>query len=140
MVDGNIICRQENNWIGFSFVDKNDEGWMIGVVGNHLLLKMNWSDHVQRNINALAPRPDVIYFQTKQDDELSYMRMKILLNSINKGSVIRSIDQILPPSTIHYHSLNSYFTQYSTIKIFRVSILSSCEFWSMKQLKWLQTI
>ena len=31
-------CRQENNWQGFSFVDTNFEGYMIGMVCNHWLM------------------------------------------------------------------------------------------------------
>ena len=81
------------------------------MVGNHLLEKMNLSYLMVNNSNDLSPRPAVSYFQTKRDDEVGYMGMKLLLKSINKGSEICSIDQILSPSTIHDHSLSSYFTQ-----------------------------
>ena len=84
---------------------------MIGMVGNHLLEMVNWLDHANKNINALAPRPAVSYFQKKRDDEVVYTGMEIILNSINKDSSILTIDQILSPSTIRGHFLNSYFTQ-----------------------------
>ena len=38
----NITCRQENSSIGYSFVGTHFEGWMLGMVCNHLLDKMNW--------------------------------------------------------------------------------------------------
>ena len=85
---------------------------MIGMVGNHLLANMNWSDHVQKNSNAPAPRSAVIYFQKKCDDELGlYENEPYPQIRINKGSAIRPIGQILLPSTINYHLLISYFTQ-----------------------------
>ena len=69
-LDGNITCSQENNWIGsFFLVDTNVEGWIIGMVCNHSLEKMNWSCLVMNNTNALAPRTAVSYFETKRDNE-----------------------------------------------------------------------
>ena len=70
LVDGNIDCRQENNWIGSYFIDTNFYGWMIGMEGNHLLEKMKWPDNVPKKSNAPAPRPSVSYFQKKRDEEL----------------------------------------------------------------------
>ena len=85
---------------------------MIAMIGNHLLVKANWSDHVQKNSNPLAPKPDVSYFQMKRDDELGLCGNDPSTQiRINKVSEIDPIDQILLPSTIHNHFLNSYFTQ-----------------------------
>ena len=86
LVDENITCSQENNWIGLSFVDTDLNGWNIGMAGNHLLVKMNWSDQLEKNNNSLSPRQVVSYFQKKCDDKLDYMGMNLLLDSINKGS------------------------------------------------------
>ena len=55
----------------FSFVDTKFESFIIDILGNHLLVKMNWSDHVQKTSNAPAPKPDVSCFQTKLDDKLA---------------------------------------------------------------------
>ena len=43
---------------------------MIGMLGNHLLVKINWSDHVQKTSNSPNPNPYVSYFQIKLDDKL----------------------------------------------------------------------
>ena len=86
---------------------------MIGMVGNHLLAKMNLSEHLQKNINSLVSGTAVIYFQTKRNDRLGlYGNEPSPQIRINKGSKIRRIDQILLPSTIHNNFLNSYFTQW----------------------------
>ena len=69
MGDRNISCRKEKNQIGLSLVDKSFEGFMIGMVGNHLLVKMKWSNHVHKDSNALASRLAVSYFQTKHNGE-----------------------------------------------------------------------
>ena len=71
------------------------------MVGNHLLVKMKWSDHVQKNSNDLDLRLAVSYFQTKRDNVIIYMGMNLLLNKINKDSEIHTIIQILSPSTMH---------------------------------------
>ena len=84
---------------------------MIGMVVNHLLVKMDWSDHLQKNSNDLYLSPDVIYFQTKRNDELGYMEVNLLLNILNKGSSTRPIDKIMSLSTIHDPFLNNYFTK-----------------------------
>ena len=94
-----------NNWQEFTSIDSDFEVCMIGVVGNHLLVKMNWSDHGQNNSNARATRPAVGYFQRKYDNVISYIGMNLILNSIKKGAAIRPIDQILSPPTIHDHLL-----------------------------------
>ena len=78
---------------------------MIGMLGNHLLVKIKLSYHVQKNSNALTPRPVVSYFQTKRDYVISYMGIELFLNSIIKCLSICPIDYILPPSTIHNHFL-----------------------------------
>ena len=65
---------------------------MIGMVGNHLLVKMNWSYHVQKNSNARDLRTAVSYFQMKRNNVISYMGMNLLLNIINKASATRSLD------------------------------------------------
>ena len=43
---------------------------MIGVVSNHLLVKMNRSDYVQKNSNSLALKSSFNQFQMKRDDEV----------------------------------------------------------------------
>ena len=48
--------------------------------------------------------------------------------SINKGSAINPIDVILLKSTIHDQFLNSYSTQFSTVKICYISNLDNCEY------------
>ena len=45
---------------------------MIGMVGNHLLVKIKWSDNVQKNRNALALKPAISDFQKKCDDEVGF--------------------------------------------------------------------
>ena len=62
-----------------SSVGTSFEICLIGIVVNHLLVKKNWSDHVQKNSNSLAPRPAIRYFQIKHNDEVGYMGMNILL-------------------------------------------------------------
>ena len=94
MVDEHITCRKENKWIGSSFFHTNLEDWMIGMLDNHLLAKMNWSDHVLKNSNACSPRPAGGYFHTKRDNVISYMVMNLLLNSINKVPAISPIDKM----------------------------------------------
>ena len=81
------------------------------MVGNHLLEKRNISNLVLNNSNSRTPRLAVSYFQTKRENVIGYMGMNFLLNSINKGLEIRSIDKILSLSNIHGHFLISYFTQ-----------------------------
>ena len=55
----------------FTSLYSNFEGFIIGIVVNNLFRNMNWSDHVQKNSNDLAPGLAVSYFQTKCDDKLS---------------------------------------------------------------------
>ena len=74
------------NWHDFTSIYSEFEVCIIGMVGNQLLVKMNWSDHVQKNSISCAPWPAVGYFQTKRDNVLSYMGMNLLLKSINKVS------------------------------------------------------
>ena len=84
---------------------------MIGMIDDHLLVKMNWSYHVQKNSNVPAPRPYVNCFKKKCDDKVGlYGNEPSPQISINKGSSIHTIDQILSPSTINNHFLDSYFT------------------------------
>ena len=52
---------------------------MIGTVGNHLLMKMNGLNHVQKNSNTLSLRHAVSYFQMKQEEKKAYMEMNLLL-------------------------------------------------------------
>ena len=59
---------------------------MIGMVGNHLLVNMSWSDHVLNNSNTRAPSLTDSYLQTKYNNAISYTGINLLLNSINKGS------------------------------------------------------
>ena len=85
---------------------------MIDMVGNQLLEKMNRSDHMQKNSNALALRPAVSYFQTKRDKKIGlYGNEHSTKIRTNKSSQILPIYQILSPSTIHNQFLNSYVTQ-----------------------------
>ena len=114
---------------------------MIGMVGNHLLVKIYWSDHVLKKSNSCDLRPAVGYFQTKRNHLISYMGMKLLLNSINKGSEICPIYQM----TVTNNNTRS-FSQQLLHTIFKnqmfhvVRNLDSCEFWQIKQWKWSQTL
>ena len=46
------------------------KGCNIDMVGNHLLMEMKLSNHVQKNSNVLYLKPAIIYFQMKRDDKL----------------------------------------------------------------------
>ena len=50
-----LACRQENNWIGSSLVDKKLNIEMIGM----------------KNIIGSGPSPAVSYFHTKQDSVIT---------------------------------------------------------------------
>ena len=63
----------------FSSVDTNFEGCMIGIAGNHLLVKINLPYFVQKNINTFSPGPSVSYFRMKCDNEVGCMGMNLLL-------------------------------------------------------------
>ena len=125
MVDGNITCKQENNWIGFSFVDTNFEGWMIVMVGNYLLINMNWSYQVQKNSNAPTPRPDVSYLQTKFDNKIGCMGMNLLLKSQQKFSnpsyrsdtVTVNYTRFLPQQLLHTIVSNQNISRREPIRL-----------------------
>ena len=91
------------------------------MLGNHLLVKMNWSDNVTKNGNARAPRPAVI-FQMKRNKTISYMGMNLLINSIKKVSTTCPIYQMTV--TANY---TQYFPQQLLHAIFNNQNLSRCK-------------
>ena len=97
---------------------------------------MNLSYHAQLNSNAPALNLAVNYFQKKRDNEVgSCGKSSSPQIRISKGSEIDPINQILLLSTLHDHFVNSYFTQFSTIKICHISKLTSCNFLPIKKWK-----
>ena len=80
-------------------------------------------------------------FQTECDDDVGLCGENSSPQiRVDKGSATDPIYVILLQSTIHGHFINSYCTQLKTFKIFHVRNQSNCEFFSMKQLKLLQTM
>ena len=61
---------------------------MIDMVGNHLLVNMNWSYHEQKNSNDLSQNPYVSYFQTKRNDKVSLCGNKTSLQNKDQKSFI----------------------------------------------------
>ena len=79
------------------------------------LLKMNWSDHVLMNSNALVSNPsDNVTYGTRQWSRPMWGKNPQI--RINKGLATDPIDAIILRSTIHGLIVNSYFTQVKTGK------------------------
>ena len=57
VIEYNFHVGKQLNRFLFSWY--NFKSWMIGMVCNHLLVKMNWSYHVLKNSNSHAPRPAI---------------------------------------------------------------------------------
>ena len=102
----NLQAGKELNM--FLFFNTNIEGWIVGMVRNQLLEKINLSAPVLKNSNVLAPRPSASYFKTEWYDKVGWIGMILPLNSSNKGSSTCPIYRILSSSTIHHPFLNSY--------------------------------
>ena len=129
MVCGNRSCRQENDWQGYSYVEK-----ILNVLTD--LWHIKWSVHVLFNCNSPAPKPaDNISYGTRRCVRHRWGGVGSTQIRITKGSENDHIDAIILNSKIHSHFVNSYFTQVKTVKICLLMNISSCEFLSKKQLK-----
>ena len=109
--------------------------WRLYMTGNRI------TDHIMWCLTLmLPPQIRLSILQTKRDNELSLCDKNPSPQiCINNDSEIDPIDTIMLKSTIHNQFLNSYCTQFSTVKICHVRNLVSCEFCSLNELKWLQT-
>ena len=88
----------------------------------------------------LPPQIRLSIFQTECDDDIGldgtepYPKIRT-----NNGSTTDPIHAILLQSTILVHFVKSRYKQFKLVKTCHVRNLDSCEFWSIKQIKLLQT-
>ena len=69
---------------------------MIGMLGKHLLVKMNCAYNVHKNSNDIDLSPSTNYFKKKRNDEVGlYGNEPSTQIRINKGISIPPIYQIL---------------------------------------------
>ena len=128
MVDINISCRLKKNWQGLYTIDTNIEG-CIWLVTDELIRS--------RAVEPQYPLPEagrqLISDETRRQGRLIW-EITFSSNKDKKVSEIDPIDQILLQSTRHNNLSNTYFTQSSTVNIFHVRNLASCDLCSTKQL------